>query len=129
MSEVTWKATIVGAFVLFLIGLVVATSLNYAETSLKSIKAGLRGPYDCQFDYRVNDTKLCNETIYIAVQPCIYMYVNYTDQETGVTVSDIKLAISYIYDRADDKLKDRTKLNSKGEAVHIGRVSRQCGDH
>lgn len=100
MAEVTWKATFIGAFLLFLIGVVVATCLNYAYASISSIKAGLAGPYTCHFDSQNNKsllhkTVLCNSSANVeTVQSCIYIYVSYTSDD-GVTTENIKLSSTY----------------------------------
>lgn len=95
MAEVTWRATLIGALMLFLIGLVVATCLNYTQASLRSIMVGLNGPFSCQVEEQLRQTKLCNDSGELSIQDCVYIFVSYTDEKKGKTISNIKLAYSY----------------------------------
>lgn len=104
MAEITWKATFIGAFILFLIGVVVATCLNYAQPSLRSIRAGIDGPFGCLYNSsrpnsRISDTLLCNETNKLVSEDCIYIYVSYTDRDTNEVTPDILLSPSYRYSK------------------------------
>lgn len=113
MAEVTWRATLIGALMLFLIGVVVATCLNYTQACLSSIKAGLNGPYSCQIERQLNETILCNDTGVPSVQDCIYVFVSFEYPETSTQAENIKL--SYTYNKNDTfdgqtlgKVKDLT---------------------
>lgn len=98
MAEVTWKATLIGAVILFLIGLVVATCINYSKASLESIKAGLDGPFECTYDGEDRIKMLCNETEAATVHDCLKIYVEFRRPSNGHVTRHIRLALSYRYD-------------------------------
>lgn len=122
MAEVTAKATFIGALILFLIGLVVATLLNYAEPSVNSIAAGLDGPFDCEYEYVERRGILCNETDYLAVQDCLYYYVKYFNKNAQTYTTGIKLSRSYRYERLETVTRHRIKYSNDSEEVLLGKV-------
>lgn len=122
MAEVSWKATFIGAFILFLIGVVVATCLNYAQPALRSINAGIAGPFDCFYDAHDNASKayrkvLCNETTFFMQQNCVYIFVSYSNSETRH--SGLKLTPSYRYNLITPKQSGQKLIQDDG----LGRVS------
>lgn len=121
MAEVTWRSTFIGALMLFLIGLVVATCLNYASASLTSIKAGISGPFKCHFTKNSGSWKryqiLCNETYFVQLQDCIYIYVSYRPDDGSDAVSNIQLTPSYRYSNPAKKLRRNRIDGSEVESL------------
>lgn len=131
MAEVTWKATFLGAFILFLIGVVVATCLNYALPAYVSIKAGISGPYECIYNPELKNSRierniLCKETGFDKPQKCVYILVSYQVADSKEIIRDIKLTPNYRYDNNDTAIKPAyTFKTTKGDAKPLGRVSTQ----
>jgi len=114
MAEITWKSTFVGALLLFLIGIITATCLNYAGAALTSISAGVSGPFRCVYNAsdpfsRRNCTTTCNETDLdtLIVENCTYIYVTYYPKGDLPPVKHIKLTPSYRYNNQPTSGKRR----------------------
>ena len=116
------RATLIGALILFLIGLAVATCLNYTQASLNSIKAGLSGPYPCTIESQQDKMILCNETGKESLQSCIYVFVSYEDEETGILTENIKFSYTYLQEHTEKRagrehgpvrMKYHMKLNAR----------------
>ena len=129
MAELTWKATLIAAVILTLIGAILATCINYAKASIKSIKAGIEGPFSCVYnssdaDAVIVTTTLCNDTTYEELV-CKYVFVSYKDISRNVSVNNIKLTPSYAYNNDVNKtlLDSRPHMFSNGEKRDLGRVS------
>lgn len=126
MAEVTWRATLIGALILFLIGVVVATCLNYTQASLNSIRAGLNGPYECNIEVHKQQNKriLCNDTGHPNVQDCIYVFVSFKDPHTGALTRDIKLSHTYLQEKNDSSSQqNRIVYTEEGEERMLGQVT------
>lgn len=128
MAELTWRGTFMGAFVLLLIGIVCASSLLYARASMTSIKVGLEGPLDCKFDSTKNTSIIirpieCNETTFLKVQRCVYLFVSYTPDGGNETIHGIKLSPHYRYEHPPKRSHYRQYIDSDGQERALGEVS------
>lgn len=128
-KELTWKATFLGAFILFLIGVVCATSLSYASASMASITAGLSGPFDCHFDRERDNSVItrqiiCNESTFVQLQDCVYIFVSYTPEGSMNATVGIKLAPYYRYSHPPARSTMRTYRNENDEDEDLGQVSK-----
>ena len=126
-KEVTWKATFLGAFILFLIGIVCATSLSYAAAAMASIKAGLSGPFECQFDRGRNNSVItrkieCNETKFVQLQDCVYIFVSFTPSGSNNATSEIKLSSYYRSEHPPKRSTMRTYRSDDNVDEKLGQV-------
>lgn len=92
MAEVTWRTTIVGVSILFMIALVVATCLNYAQSTITSIQAGLDGPFRCRIESVTRDVIPCDDSG--LVEDCYLVYVR-TDDSNVIAARGVKLGLDY----------------------------------